>query len=65
MVWYSGAFLSPRGAAHPFDGDSFFVSDGVETLLYHGYASSSRLTFQAPGGKYSGGAVYLVTERLL
>ena len=47
----------PSWAAHPFDGDSFFVSDGVETLLYHGYASTSRPSSGLSEGILRGGCV--------
>ena len=52
----------PSRLAHPFDGDSHFVSGGVVALLYHGYASSSRLSSRLLEGILRG-AEYLVTER--
>ena len=69
IFWYTGASLSrgspPSRAAHPFDGDSFFVSHGVETPLYHRCASTSRSSSWLSVGTPGGGAVYLVTVRFL
>ena len=63
VSWPPSLRGSPQSwAAHPFDGDSHFVSGGVVALLYHGYASSSRLSSRSRRG-HSGGAEYLVTER--